>query len=149
MTETETDTETGTGTETADAATAQHRATVEHYVRFWNAETPEEQQHLVSATFTDEVRYYAPIGVLSGPSALIGFHDEFAQHMGKVAFRPRQEPEIHHGRARLMWRIDTQDKAPFATGTDILVFAPDGHITTVTTFLDQPPEGFDPNAHHQ
>jgi hypothetical protein len=144
-----TDTDTDTDTATADALTAQHRATVEQYVRFWNAGAPEEQQRLASATFTEGVRYYAPIGVLSGPPALIGFREQFAQHMGAVAFRPRQEPEIHHGRARLMWRIDTQEKTPFATGTDILVFDPDGHVTTVTTFLDQPPEGFDPGAHHE
>ncbi|MER6976687.1 nuclear transport factor 2 family protein [Streptomyces carpinensis] len=139
---------TETETETADATTAQHGATVERYVRFWNAETPEEQQRLASATFTDEVQYYAPIGVLSGPPALIGFREQFGQHMGKVAFNPRQEPQIHHERARLMWEIDNGGTRPFATGTDIMTFAPNGRITTITTFLDQPPEGFDPNAHH-
>ncbi|WP_208880099.1 isomerase [Streptomyces armeniacus] len=136
----------GTAEETADETA--YGATVDHYVRFWNAGTPAEQRGLATATFADDVGYYAPVGVLSGAPALIGFHDEFTEHMGTVVFRARREPEIHHGRARLLWALDAAGKEPFATGTDVLVFDGDGRISTVTTFLDQAPEGFDPNAHH-
>lgn len=135
-------------TETTATTTAQHRATVDDYVRFWNAATPQEQRRLSAAAFTDDVRYHALIGVLSGPAALIGFREEFARHMGTVVFRPRQEPQIHHGRARLMWEIEAGGKNPFATGTDVLVFAPDGRVGSVSAFIDQAPEGFDPDAHH-
>ncbi|WP_225837964.1 nuclear transport factor 2 family protein [Streptomyces sp. NK08204] len=135
-------------TETIETVTAQHRATVEDYVRFWNAQEPGEQQRLAAAVFTEDVRYYALIGVLSGPSALIGFREQFTQHMGGAVFSSRREPEILHGRARLMWRIEAGGKESFATGTDILVFDEGGRITTVSAFLDQAPEGFDPNASH-
>ncbi|MGP4114785.1 nuclear transport factor 2 family protein [Streptomyces sp. 4N509B] len=120
---------------------------VDGYLRFWNAEAPEEQRRLASATFTDDVEYRAPVGVLSGPSALMGFREQFAGHMGAVVFRARRDPEIHHGRARLLWAIDADGKEPFATGTDVLVLDADGRISAITTFLDQAPEGFDPDAH--
>ncbi|MGW0884101.1 hypothetical protein [Streptomyces sp. NPDC002671] len=71
----------------------------------------------------------------------------FTEHMGGAVFSTRQEPEVHHGRARLMWRIEAGGKESFATGTDILVFDADGRIGSVSAFLDQAPEGFAPDAH--
>lgn len=68
--------------------------------------------------------------------------------MGTVTFRQRQDPELQHGRARLMWEIDAAGKS-FAAGTDVLVFDPDGRISSVSAFLDRAPEGFDPHAHDE
>lgn len=127
-----------------------HEAVIERYLEFWNAGTPAEQQRLASETFTDDVCYRAPIGVLTGPYALIGFRDQFAGHMGEVAFRRRDEPgvaEVHHDRARLRWELEAGGKNPFAAGTDVLEFDAEGRIAAVTAFLDQAPEGFDPHAH--
>ncbi|MFI5488761.1 nuclear transport factor 2 family protein [Micromonospora echinaurantiaca] len=128
------------------APSRQHEATVERYLRFWNAGTPEEQQRLAATTFTDDIEYHAPVGVLAGRQALIDFRDRFAQHMGTVAFRSREEPQIHHDRARLRWEIEVGAE-PFAAGTDVLAFDPDGRISSVSAFLDRAPEGFDPHAH--
>ncbi|MCL2732890.1 MAG: nuclear transport factor 2 family protein [Actinomycetia bacterium] len=135
-------------TETTAQAPTEQRAAVESYVRFWNAGTPQEQRRLAAEAFTDDVTYYALIGILRGPSELAAFRDEFAGHMGEVAFRPRAEAQILHGRARLTWEIEAGGKRVFAAGTDVLVFAPDGRIASVSAFLDQAPEGFDPQAHH-
>ncbi|MGS2617159.1 nuclear transport factor 2 family protein [Micromonospora sp. LZ34] len=121
---------------------------VERYVRFWNTGEPDQQQRLAVETFTDDIRYHAEIGVLTGRQALIDFHDQFTQHVSTAVFQGREQPQIHHDRARLRWEIEVQQGQSFAAGTDTLVFAPDGRISSVTTFLDRAPEGFDPHAHH-
>jgi hypothetical protein len=136
-------------TRTTASTTARHHQTIDRYLRFWNTSTPDDRHRLASEAFTEEIRTYAPIGILDGRQALIDFREQFVRHMGTVDFRARREPEIHHGRARLMWQLHTSGEEPFATGTDILIFGPDGRIGTVTTFLDKAPEGFDPHAHDQ
>ncbi|MFD2764936.1 nuclear transport factor 2 family protein [Micromonospora eburnea] len=130
------------------ASDAGHAETIERYVRFWNTEKPDEQRDLAAETFTDEVGYHAVIGVFTGRQALIGFHDQFTGRMPTAVFRPREEPQVHHDRARLMWEIEIDEGKPFAAGTDVLVFDPDGRISSVTVFLDRAPEGFDAHAHN-
>ncbi|MFF1272539.1 isomerase [Streptomyces marokkonensis] len=131
---------------TIEPTTARYQESLDRYLRFWNTSASSEGDDPASGVFTDEVRYCAPIGVLTGRRALIDFRERFLQHMETVAFRARREPEIHHGHARLLWRLDARGEE-FATGTDVLAFGHDGRIGTVTTFLDKAPEGFDPDAH--
>ncbi|MEU9451579.1 nuclear transport factor 2 family protein [Streptomyces sp. NPDC048277] len=123
---------------------------LEQYVRFWNTGTEHEQRAYAKAAFTDGVEYRAQIGVLSGAQALIDFRNEFAAHMGTVTFRLREQPQVHHQRARLRWEIRTGEGTgtSFATGTDVLHLDEDGRISSVSVFLDRAPEGFDPDAHH-
>ncbi|NEC25715.1 isomerase [Streptomyces sp. SID8111] len=133
-------------TDTVAPATDRCEENLDRYLRFWNTAPDDEGAIQAADVFGEEVRYTAPVGVLAGRQALIGFRRQFVQHMGSVAFRARREPEIHHGHARLLWRLDVRGEQ-FATGTDVLAFDPDGRIGTVTTFLDEAPEGFDPHAH--
>ncbi|WP_327038027.1 isomerase [Micromonospora maris] len=122
--------------------------TVERYVRFWNTGQSEEQRRLAADTFTEEVSYHALVDVLTGVQALIDFRGQFIQRVGAAVFRRRAAPQIHHDRARLMWEIELDSGQSFAAGTDVLVFDADGRISSVSTFLDRAPEGFDPHAHH-
>ncbi|MFD6755649.1 nuclear transport factor 2 family protein [Micromonospora gifhornensis] len=122
--------------------------TVERYIRFWNTGQPEEQRRLAADTFTEEVSYHALVGVLTGAKALIDFRGQFTRHVGAAVFQRRAAPQIHHDRARLMWEIELDGGRSFAAGTDMLVFDRDGRISSVTTFLDRAPEGFDPHAQH-
>lgn len=122
--------------------TIEHGATVERYLDFWNAATAEEQRRLAAATFTDDISYVAPVGLLTGPEALIDFHDQFTGHVGEARFTSREEPTEHHDHIRLKWRIEAGGKESFATGTDVLSVGPDGRVGSVVAFLDQPPEGF-------
>ncbi|MCK8434940.1 isomerase [Streptomyces sp. D2-8] len=123
---------------------------LDRYVRFWNAGTEQEQRELAAATFTDGVEYRAEIGILNGAQALMDFRNQFVAHMGTAALRLREQPQVHHHRARLRWQILTEDGAgaPFATGTDVIRLDEDGMIDSVTAFLDRAPAGFDPEAHH-
>ncbi|MGW7542063.1 nuclear transport factor 2 family protein [Streptomyces sp. NPDC054770] len=122
---------------------------LDEYVRFWNTGTEQEQRAHAAAAFADGVEYRAQIGVLNGTQALIDFRNQFAAHMGPVTLRLRDQPQVHHDRARLRWEILTGDGAgtSFATGTDVLHLDADGRISSVTVFLDRAPEGFDPEAH--
>ena len=116
--------------------------TVERYVQFWNT-TPDEQRRTGPALFSDDIVQVAPVGVLAGLEALATFTEQFAAAGGPYRFRIRTAPEIHHGRARVPWQID-RDGEVFAEGTDVLVIGHDGRITSITTFLDRAPAGFDP-----
>lgn len=149
--------EPGTGTTTESAAESAvdcFERQLEQYVQFWNVGTEPEQRRLAAAVFADGVEYRAQIGILSGPQALMDFRNQFAAHMGTVALRLRERPQVHHRRARLQWEILTGggngdgDGTSFATGTDVIQLDEDGRISSVTVFLDRAPEGFDPEAHH-
>lgn len=126
--------------------TTQYEATIERYLRFWNAPA-DEQEQLAASTFADDVRYHAPVGVLSGPAALIDFRSQLTGHVGGVEFLARERPDAHHGRARVRWEIKLDSGVSFAEGTDVLVVGEDGRIHSVSTFLDRAPEGFDPHDH--
>lgn len=114
---------------------------VEQYVAFWNAATADEQRRLAATTFSDQVGYHAPVGVMRGVDELIGFRNQFAEHSPGYLFRPRTEAQAHHGRARLQWELVVAGKS-FATGTDVLELDDRGHIVAITGFLDRAPEGF-------
>ncbi|WP_406858905.1 nuclear transport factor 2 family protein [Streptomyces sp. HUAS MG47] len=122
------------------------------YVRFWNADDEAEQHRLAAVAFADGVEYRAEIGILNGAEALMDFRNQFTGHMGPAALRLRQEPQVHHRRARLRWEIlvgaADGERTSFAEGTDVIQLGEDGRITSVTAFLDRAPEGFDPAAHH-
>lgn len=111
---------------------------VEQYVDFWNARA--------DSRFADDVTYRAPIGILHGVDALVDFRTQFAEHQPGYVFRPRTDPEAHHGRARLQWEL-VVDGASFATGTDILEIDEEGRVAAVSGFLDRAPEGFPHDDH--
>ncbi|MEU7028001.1 nuclear transport factor 2 family protein [Streptomyces sp. NPDC046275] len=119
----------------------------ERYVHFWNTGAEEKQQRLADAAFRPDVEYRAPIGILTGAPALMDFRRQFIGHLGSAEFRLREQPQAHHGRARLCWEILTGDGASFATGTDVIALDEDGRIASVTVFLDRAPEGFGAQPH--
>jgi hypothetical protein len=129
--------------------TSQEASVVDRYLRFWNSTSAGQWQQLASETFTDDVEYVAPIGVLIGSKALVDFGVQFSDHVGSFEFRARDEVQTHHDRARLRWEILTGNDTSLATGTDVIVISEDARVRSVTTFLERAPEGFDPNAHHQ
>ncbi|MFC7219210.1 hypothetical protein ACFQLX_13685 [Streptomyces polyrhachis] len=88
------------------------------------------------------------LGVLTGAPALADFCDQFLDHMGPAVLRLREEPRLHHDRARLRWEILLGDGTSFAAGTDVVHLDGDGRISAITAFLDRTPEGFYPGAHH-
>ena len=135
-------------TDTTVASSTRNLQAVERYIEFWNADTAEDQRRLASMTFVDDVQYTALIGVLSGPAALMGFRAQFIEHVGAATFQARESPQTHNDRARLKWEIVTGEGKSFATGTDVIVIDADALISSVVSFLDRAPEGFDPHAQH-
>ena len=132
-------------TETLTASGPRHADIIERYVRFWNAEFAGDQRRLADLAFTDDVAYHAPIGVIRGADALIGFRNEFSHRMGAVEFRLSAEPDVLDDRARLRWEVLVEGQS-FAAGTDVVLLAEDGRISSVSAFLDRAPAGFDPHA---
>ncbi|MFE5207380.1 nuclear transport factor 2 family protein [Streptomyces sp. NPDC056600] len=132
-------------------ATPEGAARLDPYLRFWNAATSGEADRLAQQVFTSGVEYRAHIGVLQGAQALLDFREQFLSHMGDIALRMREQPQLHHDSARLEWELLTGGAGDagtsFATGTDVIRFEEDGRISTVTVFLDRAPEGFGTAAH--
>lgn len=122
-------------------------AVIGRYVDFWNAPTADEQRAAGAEIFDDQVSYRAPVGLLTGIDALVGFKTDFVQHLPGARYLPRESAEEHHGRARLKWEIQGADGSSFAAGTDVLELEPDGRITGVSSFLDRAPEGFHDHQH--
>jgi hypothetical protein len=83
---------------------------------------------------------------MSGPGQVIGFRNQFAQHAADYSFRPRTVPETHTTAPG--WMAVITGRGDFATGTDVLELDDAGRITSITGFLDQATEGFDPHAGH-
>src|SRR5690606_27284291 len=109
-------------TDTREPATTDpHRETLDRYLRFWNTPAAGADDPTAAAVSAPVVGYGAPIGDLSRHQALPDVRDEAFRHMESAEFRARREPEIHHDRARLLWRIDVHGEE-FATGTDVLAF---------------------------
>lgn len=116
------------------------------YLEFWNS-AADEQRRIAPEVFTADVDYRSPVGVMSGAEALIDFRTQFIGHVGEASFVARREPEAHNDRVRLLWEIRLADGTSFATGTDVLTLTEDGHIRSVSAFLDRAPEGFDHHDH--
>ena len=137
--------------ETASSTTATadevNLVAVNRYVEFWNAATADEQRRLSAETFAAGVSYHAPLGLMRGAEEMVGFRNQFAQHVPGYRFQPRSKPDAHHDRARLQWELVVGGDS-FAAGTDVLELDDEGRIVSVASFLDQAPEGFDPHAHH-
>ncbi|WP_151770683.1 nuclear transport factor 2 family protein [Streptomyces abyssomicinicus] len=131
-------------------ATSENAAKLEPYLRFWNAGPDDDRGRLAEAVFTDDVEYRAHIGVLEGRQALMDFREQFVSHMGGAEIRLREQPQLHHDRARLEWELLTGSDArtSFATGTDVIRIEEDGRISGVTVFLDRAPEGFGAAREH-
>ncbi|WP_154795283.1 isomerase [Occultella kanbiaonis] len=112
------------------------------YARFWNTADLAERSRIAAGVFSEDVDYHAAVGVLIGAQALGGFRDEFVAHMGEATLMHHGEPDRLTDRVRLRWEIVLADGTSFAAGTDVLVLAGDGRISSVTAFLDRAPEGF-------
>jgi hypothetical protein len=158
MTDTTTTTTAGTTTTASSPAprvdaTSEGAARLQPYLRFWNAGSRDDADRLAQRVFTDGVEYRAHIGVLQGARALLDFREQFVSHVGGVALRMREQPQLHHDRARLEWELVTGAEGEadtlFATGTDVIHLEEDGRISAVTVFLDRAPEGFGAAAHDQ
>jgi hypothetical protein len=97
--------------------------------------------------FAADVEYHSVPGVLIGTEALIEFRKQFVDNVGAATYRAMAAPDHHHDRARFRWEILLADGTSFAAGTDVLNLAADGRITSVTSFLDRAPAGFDHHEH--
>jgi len=119
---------------------------IETYLRFWNAEEP-EQRAIAATLFTDDVEYHAVPAVVTGVDALVAFRREFVDAMGAAQYRAREAADHHHDRIRLPWEIVLANGTSFAAGTDVLDVAGDGRVRAISAFLDRAPEGFEARAH--
>lgn len=120
--------------------------TVARYLDFWNADPGDDQRRRAVELFAPDVDYVAPIGTRHGIDELLSLAGDFVLNLGDLAFLARAQPDVHNGCARLRWELIRGNES-FAEGTDVLFVDDAGRVTSVTTFLDRAPEGFDPHAH--
>ncbi|MFD4991705.1 nuclear transport factor 2 family protein [Cellulosimicrobium cellulans] len=120
---------------------------VERYLEFWNTGDAAGRDRLACDTFSRDVEYVAPVTRAEGCDAVLAFATELLTHVAGHRFEARSAPDLHDDRLRLQWRAVAPDGSEFATGTDVLHVRPDGLVSSVTTFLDRAPDGFDTHHH--
>lgn len=112
-------------------------AVVHNYIASWNERDPEARRELVAATFTDDADYLDPLmsgrGIDELDLMIAAAQRQFPGHTVSLASGPDQT----HDRVRFAWLLLAPSKGePVAAGTDFAVLSPDGHIQSVTGFLD-------------
>lgn len=116
-------------------------AVVRQYLAAWNETDPLARRAVLDKTFTDDVRYVDPVAVADGRKALDGViaavHGQFPGYV----FSPGGPVDGHHEQARFTWHLGLPGDEPLVVGSDVVVLAPDGRISTVLGFLDKVPAG--------
>ncbi|MCK9875934.1 nuclear transport factor 2 family protein [Frankia sp. Ag45/Mut15] len=112
---------------------------VERYLAAWNT-TGDVLDKAVAAALTEDATYVDPLSDVTGHEALATLIRGVQQQFTGYEFRLTGSPDIHHQVARFGWELvsRTDGSAPVA-GFDVVTFATDGRIRTVTGFLDRVP----------
>ncbi|MDX2593039.1 MULTISPECIES: nuclear transport factor 2 family protein [Streptomyces] len=118
-----------------------HTAAVARYFEAWNATDADALAKAVAAAWSEEGSYTDPMADVSG-------HEQIAAVIGAVheqfpgfEFRQTGEVDGNHHIARFSWElVSTADGSAPVAGSDVVILAEDGRITSVLGFLDRLPE---------
>jgi hypothetical protein len=113
-------------------------ALVEGYIAMWNEADAGRRRALVAQTVTDDASYVDPLmsgtGVDGIDAMIAGAQEQYPGHR----FTLVAGPDAHNDRVRFSWTIAPEGGDPIAVGHDFALLAPDGRMTSITGFLDQP-----------
>lgn len=113
---------------------------VQRYFTAWNAATAEELAKAVEAAFTEGATYTDPLADVRGHEELAATIDGAHQQFPGFEFRLAGTPDGHHDIVRFGWElVSTADGSAPVAGSDVIVLADDGRITSVSGFLDRVP----------
>jgi hypothetical protein len=106
------------------------------YIAAWDEADAVRRRALIAAVFTPQATYVDPMMRNAGHDGLDAMIGAVQQQFAGLRFRLHGKPDGHNDVVRFSWALAAEGAEPVAYGTDIVVVADDGRISSVTGFLD-------------
>lgn len=128
-------------TSTANTSSAKNIANeassvASRYIAAWDEQDAVRRRALIAAVFTPEATYVDPMMRNVGHEGLDAMIGAVQQQFAGLRFRLHGKQDGHNDVVRFSWALAAEGAEPVAYGTDIVVIAEDGRISSVTGFLD-------------
>lgn len=106
------------------------------YIAAWDEPDAIRRRALIAAVFTPEATYVDPMMRNAGHDGLDAMIGAVQQQFTGLRFKLHGKQDGHNDVVRFSWTLAAEGAEPVAYGTDIVVVAEDGRISSVTGFLD-------------
>lgn len=106
------------------------------YIAAWDEPDAARRRALIAAAFTPEATYVDPMMSNAGHDGLDAMIGAVRQQFSGLRFKLHGKQDGHNDVVRFSWALAADGAEPVAIGTDIVVVAADGRISSVTGFLD-------------
>ncbi|WP_211454938.1 nuclear transport factor 2 family protein [Collimonas antrihumi] len=106
------------------------------YIAAWDEPDAIRRRALIATVFTPEATYVDPMTRNAGHDGLDAMIGAVQQQFAGLRFKLHGKQDGHNDVVRFSWALAADGAEPVAYGTDIVVVAEDGRISSVTGFLD-------------
>ncbi|SFH70883.1 SnoaL-like domain-containing protein [Collimonas sp. OK307] len=111
-------------------------AIASRYIAAWDEQDAIRRRALIATVFTPEATYVDPMMRNAGHEGLDAMIGAVQQQFAGLRFKLHGRQDGHNDVVRFSWTLAAEGAEPVAYGTDIVVVADDGRISSVTGFLD-------------
>lgn len=111
-------------------------AIASRYIAAWDEPDAIRRRALIATVFTPEATYVDPMMRNAGHEGLDAMIGAVQQQFAGLRFKLHGKQDGHNDVVRFSWILAAEGAEPVAYGTDIVVVADDGRISSVTGFLD-------------
>lgn len=113
---------------------------LEAYLGAWNAADASERTALLERSVTDDVVFIDPMAGIQGRDALAAHIARMREAFPDVGFESGGEPDHHNQFVRAPW-VAVRGEEVVLRGLDIDEVAPDGRLSRIVGFFDEPEGG--------
>ncbi|AMO98150.1 hypothetical protein CAter282_0195 [Collimonas arenae] len=125
-----------TSTNTAKNIAEQAAAIATRYLAAWDELDASRRRARIVEVFTPDAVYLDPMARSAGHDGLDAMIGAVQQQFAGLRFRLHGKQDGHNNVVRFSWTLGAEGAEPVAHGTDVVVVADDGRISSVTGFLD-------------
>ena len=106
------------------------------YIAAWDELDAGRRRARIAEVFTPDAVYLDPMARSAGHDGLDAMIGAVQQQFAGLRFRLHGKQDGHNNVLRFSWALGAEGAEPVARGTDVVVVADDGRISSVTGFLD-------------
>ncbi|MFJ2987267.1 nuclear transport factor 2 family protein [Collimonas sp. NPDC087041] len=106
------------------------------YIAAWDELDAGRRRARIAEVFTPDAVYLDPMARSAGHDGLDAMIGAVQQQFAGLRFRLHGKQDGHNNVLRFSWTLGAEGAEPVAHGTDVVVVADDGRISSVTGFLD-------------
>jgi ketosteroid isomerase-like protein len=114
----------------------QAAAIASRYIAAWDELDAGRRRARIAKVFTPDAVYLDPMARSAGHDGLDAMIGAVQQQCAGLRFRLHGKQDGHNNVVRFSWVLGAEGAEPVAHGTDVVVVADDGRISSVTGFLD-------------